>query len=89
MAHTFSTKIWDIQGEYEFEGYVRLLNPAIQVTSVGVYKNNASIHLHVTENGGVYIHEFSVQTEGLEETDLNLLVDAAMAQLFPEAVVRE
>ena len=89
MGHIFSTKVWDIPGEYEFDGYVTLLNPAIKVTSVGVYNNSASIHLNVTENGGVYIHEFSVQAEGLQETDLNLLVDAAIAEIFPEAVLRE
>lgn len=89
MAHTFSTKIWDIQGEYQFDNYLKLLNPSMQVTSLSVYEHKISIELKVIENGGVYTHGFNIQTEGLEETDLNLLVDAAMAQLFPEAVVRE
>ena len=89
MAHTYITKIWDIPGEYEFDGYVTLLNPAIKVISVGVHNNLTSLHFNVTENGGVYIHEFSSQIEGLENADLNLLVDAAMEQMFPEAVLRE
>jgi hypothetical protein len=89
MAHTYNTKVWDISGEYEFDGYVTLLNPAIKVISVGVHNNITSLHFNVTENGGVYIHEFSSQIEGLNETDLNILVDAAIEQIFPQAVLRK
>jgi len=88
MAFAFQTKTWSISGEKEFENGMKLLNPTLSVNQVIVNENGLYAYLKATENGGVYIHNVNVAYPFLtEETDLDVLVDAAMAHAFPTATV--
>lgn len=81
---------WTVQGEQRFEqnGYT-LLNPAIKVTSVTLGSMNlVSLSLLATENGGVYLHYSNASYDNVSgETDIDVLVNAAMAAAFPAATV--
>ena len=88
MAFAFQSKTWVISGEKEFESGTKLLNPSLSVNQVVVNDNGLYVSLKATENGGVYIHNVNVAYPFLtEETDLDVLVDAAMAHAFPTATV--
>lgn len=86
----YPQQTWTVTGEQTFEngGYI-LLNPAIKVTQV-VFQaaNRVSLSLLSTENGGVYHHIASCSYLNQSgETDVDLIVNAAMAENFPDATV--
>lgn len=86
MAFAYQTKSWEISGEKEFENGMKLLNPTLSVNQVVVNDNGLYVSLKAIENGGVYVHNVNVAYPFLtEETDLDVLVDAAMAHAFPTA----
>jgi len=88
MAFAFQSKSWSITGEKEFENHFTLLNPTLTVMQVSVHESNVYIAMKAVENGGVFIHNLNIQYNNTAgETDLDVIVDAAVAQAFPEAVL--
>jgi len=87
MAFAFQSKSWSITGEKEFENHFTLLNPTLTVMQVSVHESNVYIAMKAVENGGVFVHNLNIQYNNTAgETDLDVIVDAAVAQAFPEAV---
>jgi len=88
MAFLFQSKSWSITGEKEFEGHFTLLNPTLTVMQVSVHETNVYISMHVVENEGVFVHNLNVHyNNSAGETDLDVIVDAAVAEGFPEATL--
>ena len=88
MAFLFQSKSLSITGEKEFENHFTLLNPTLTVMQVSVHESNVYIAMKAVENGGVFIHNLNIQYNNTAgETDLDVIVDAAVAQAFPEAVL--
>ena len=88
MAFSFQSKSWSIEGEKEFENHFTILNPTLSVMQVSVHEENVYIGMKAVENGGVFVHNLNVQyNNDAGETDLDVIVDAAIAQAFPEATV--
>jgi hypothetical protein len=88
MAFLFQSKSWSITGEKEFENHFTLLNPTLTVMQVSVHESNVYIAMKTVENGGVFVHNLNIQYNNTAgETDLDVIVDAAVAQAFPEAVL--
>ena len=88
MAFSFQSKSWSIAGEKEFENHFTILNPTLSVMQVSVHEENVYIGMKAVENGGVFVHNLNVQyNNDAGETDLDVIVDAAIAQAFPEATV--
>ena len=88
MAFLFQSKSWSITGEKEFENHFTLLNPTLTVMQVSVHESNIYIAMKAVENGGVFIHNLNIHyNNSAGETDLDVIVDAAVAQAFPEAVL--
>ncbi len=55
---------------------------------VSVHETNVYISMQAVENGGVFVHNLNVQYNNTAgETDLDVVVDAAVAQAFPEATL--
>jgi len=87
MAFAFQSKSWSITGEKEFENHFTLLNPTLTVMQVSVHESNVYISMKAIENGGVFVHNLNIQYNNTAgETNLDVIVDAAVAQAFPEAV---
>jgi len=87
MAFTFQSKSWSIAGEKEFENHFTILNPALSVMQVSVHEENVYIAMKAVENGGVFVHNLNIQyNNAAGETDLDVIVDSAVAEAFPEAV---
>ena len=87
MAFAFQSKSWSITGEKEFENHFTLLNPTLTVMQVSVHESNVYIAMKAVENGGVFVHNLNIQYNNTAGgTDLDVIVDAAIAQAFPEAV---
>ena len=88
MAFAYQTKSWTIQGEQKLDDMLTLLNPTLTVKHVTVSADTIAIAISVTENGGIFEHHLGVQyVNAAGSTDLDLIVDDAMAQAFPEAVL--
>lgn len=85
----FTSKVWTIAGEQQFDGYVTLLNPSIKVQSMNIGSTTVSAALVVTENGGIFEHRFSVSLQNPVNTDVELLADELIAGNFPDAVLQE
>lgn len=85
----YTTQTWSIAGEHTFEnnGYT-LLNPSITVRTVTLSGNNVNISLIAKEDGGVFEHyaHANYTTDGIE-SDIDVIVSAAMASVFPTATV--
>jgi len=88
MAYAFASKQWTISGEHNF-GDFTLLNPVFTAKNLQIVEGNVYLTLEVVENGGVFKHHAHVNYAGATETDVNLLVDAAVAAAFPAATVVE
>jgi len=87
MAFLFQSKSWSITGEKEFENHFTLLNPTLTVMQVSVHESNVYISMKAIENGGVFVHNLNIHYNNTAgETNLDVIVDAAIAQAFPEAV---
>lgn len=87
MAFSYLTKTWTITGEKEFEGGTKLLNPSLKVKQVVLTEDGIFLSIHATENGGIFVHNVNVRMPLLtDETDVDVLVDAAMTHTFPTAV---
>jgi hypothetical protein len=88
MAFTFQSKSWSIAGEKEFENHFTILNPTLSVMQVSVHEENVYISMKAVENGGVFEHNLNVQyNNSAGETDLDVIVDSAVSQAFPEATL--
>ena len=88
MAFTFQSKSWSIAGEKEFENHFTILNPTLSVMQVSVHEENVYINMKAVENGGVFEHNLNVQyNNSAGETDLDVIVDSAVSQAFPEATL--
>ena len=87
MAYEFATKEWHIDGEYNFPNYYTLYNPSFKVLAVGVFNSSVNLNIVIHENGGSYAHQIDINLDGVSETDINLLVDTAVATLFPTATL--
>jgi len=88
MAFLFQSKSWSITGEKEFDNQFTLLNPTLTVMQVSVHESNVYIAMKALENGGVFVHNLNIQyNNSAGDTDLDVIVDAAVAQAFPEAVL--
>lgn len=88
MAFAFQTKSWSIAGEKEFENHFTVLNPSLSVMQVSIHEENVFISMKVVENGGVFVHNLNVQyNNAAGGTDLDVIVDAAIEQAFPEATL--
>lgn len=88
MAYAFTSKQWTISGEHNF-GDFTLLNPVFSAKNLQIVEGNVYLTLEVVENGGVFKHHAHVNYAGATETDVNLLVDAAVAAAFPTATAVE
>jgi hypothetical protein len=88
MAYAFTSKQWTISGEHNF-GDFTLLNPVFTAKNLQIVDGNVYLTLEVVENGGVFKHHAHVNYAGATETDVNLLVDAAVAAAFPAATIVE
>lgn len=87
MAFTFQSKSWSIAGEKEFENHFTILNPTLSVMQVSVHEESVYIAMKAVENGGVFVHNLNIQyNNAAGETDLDVIVDSAVAEAFPEAV---
>ena len=87
MAFNFQSKSWSIAGEKEFENHFTILNPSLSVMQVSVHEENVYIAMKAVENGGVFVHNLNIQyNNAAGETDLDVIVDSAVAEAFPEAV---
>lgn len=86
MAFTFESKSWSLSGTKEFEnGGFTLLNPTVTVMSVSVQQSNVYIAMKAVENGGIYNHHLNIQyNNAAGETDLDVIVDAAVAAALPD-----
>jgi len=86
----YTTQTWTIAGEHNFDnGGFKLLNPSMTVRSVSLGNNNTvSVALCITEDGGIYEHYSSANyTNSAGATDIDVIVNAAMASAFPTATV--
>lgn len=84
MTHTYTTFKWDIAGETKFDESLTLLNPTITVRHIVVQGGQANVGLKVIENGGLFEHSSNVRIT-TTESDINIIVDNAMAAAFPTA----
>jgi len=86
MAFAFESKSWSLSGTKEFEnGGFTLLNPTVTVMSVSVQQSIVYIAMKAVENGGVYNHHLNIQyNNAAGETDLDVIVDAAVAAALPD-----
>lgn len=86
MAFAFESKSWSLSGTKEFEnGGFTLLNPTVTVMSVSVQQSNVYIAMKAVENGGIYNHHLNIQyNNAAGETDLDVIVDAAVAAALPD-----
>ena len=88
MAFLFQSKSWSIAGEKEFENHFTLLNPTLTVMQVSVHAANVYVNMTAVENGGVFVHNLNVQyNNAAGGTDLDVIVDAAVAEAFPDATL--
>jgi len=88
MAFNFQSKTWTISGEKEFENGMVLLNPSMTVNQVVISADNIFLSLILTENGGVFNHNFNIQyANSAGETNIDTVVDDAISQAFPSATV--
>lgn len=88
MAFLFQSKSWSIAGEKEFENHFTLLNPTLSVMQVSVHDANVYVNMTAVENGGVFVHNLNVQyNNAAGGTDLDVIVDAAVAEAFPDATL--
>jgi len=88
MAFTYQTKSWNIQGEKKLDETFTLLNPTLVVTHITLQGNSVGIGLSATENGGVFKHNLGIQYNNVSGlTDIDVIVDDAIASAFPEAVL--
>ena len=88
MAFLFQSKSWSITGEKEFENHFTLLNPTLSVMQVSVHDANVYVNMTAVENGGVFVHNLNVQyNNAAGGTDLDVIVDAAVAEAFPDATL--
>ena len=88
MAFLFQSKSWSIAGEKEFENHFTLLNPTLTVMQVSVHDANVYVNMTAVENGGVFVHNLNVQyNNAAGGTDLDVIVDAAVAEAFPDATL--
>ena len=86
MAFAYQSKSWSVSGEKEFENSMTLLNPTITVNQVVINGDNVYLGLAINENGGVYDHAFNIQyANAAGTTDIDAVVDAAIAAAFPDA----
>jgi len=86
MAFAFESKSWSFTGEKEFEnnGFT-LLNPTVSVLSVSVQGGNVYVAMKAVENSGVYQHHLNIQYNNAgDETNLDTIVDAAVAAALPD-----
>ena len=86
MAFAFESKSWSLSGTKEFEnGGFTLLNPTVTVMSVSIQQSIVYIAMKAVENGGVYNHHLNIQyNNAAGETDLDVIVDAAVAAALPD-----
>ena len=91
MAFAFESKSWSYTGEKEFEnGGFTLLNPTVSVLSVSIQESNIYIAMKAVENSGVYVHGLNIQyNNDAGETDIDVIVDAAVAAALPDFVLDE
>ena len=89
MAFAFESKSWSYTGEKEFEnGGFTLLNPTVTVMSVSVQESNVYISMKAVENGGVYQHHLNIKYNNAGgETNLDTIVDAAVAAALPDFTI--
>jgi hypothetical protein len=89
MAFQFKNKTWSYTGTKEFEnGGFTLLNPTVAISSVTIQQSNIYITLNAFENGGVYPHHLHIQYNNIaEETNLDTIVDTAIASALPDFVL--
>ena len=88
MAFLFQSKSWSITGEKEFENHFTLLNPTLSVMQVSVHDANVYVNMTAVENGGVFVHNLNAQyNNAAGGTDLDVIVDAAVAEAFPDATL--
>jgi len=88
MAFAYQSKSWEISGEKEFENSITLLNPTIKVGQVVINGANIYLQLVINENGGVYNHSFNIQYNNTSgSTDIDAVVDLAIASAFPDATL--
>jgi hypothetical protein len=89
MAFAFETKSWSFTGEKEFDnGGFTLLNPTVSVLSVSVQESNVYIAMKAVENNGVFMHNLNIQFNNTGgETNLDAIVDAAVAAALPDFTI--
>lgn len=84
MTHTYTNYKWTLEGETKFDDSLTLLNPTMTIRHIVIHDGQANVGLKVTENGGVFEHSSNVRF-ATTESDVNAIVDAAMAAAFPSA----
>jgi hypothetical protein len=89
MAFAYQSKTWEVQGVKEFENSFSLLNPEIVVNQVVINGENIFLTLNIKENGGVFNHSYNIQyANGDGVTDIDSVVDSAIAAAFPSATLK-
>lgn len=82
MAFKFTSSTWDLSGERDLGGNIKLLNPTLSIDHVVVKDGTAYIKFSATENGGLYKHNFTLQVEEPTTADINKLVESVMKDTF-------
>lgn len=86
----YPQQTWSVVGEQVFDnGGYTLLNPSMKVTNVTFGANNlVQISINAHENNGVYTHHAYITYDNVVgETDVDIIVNAAMAASFPTSTV--
>ena len=90
MAFAYQSKTWSITGEHSFENNFTLLNPTIAVGQVVINGDDIYLQLNIKENGGIYIHSVNIKYLNVGgETNIDLVVDSAIASAFPDATLNQ
>ena len=88
MSFTYQAKSWTISGEKEFENHFTLLNPTLSIVQIVINGGDIYLQLSATENGGVFVHNLNVKYSNTSgETNIDIVVDAAIANAFPDATL--
>ncbi len=82
MAFNFNNQTWSLDGDHQLGSNLKLLNPKLSVEHVVVKDGSVFVRFNATENGGTYVHAFTMQVDEPTTADINKLIESVMKDTF-------